>query len=396
MTVSSLFPCAKRRFMPRANTMRAILCAASLMVSGHALADAPAEALTEATKLLKQGQQAQALDQIDKFLASKPKDAQGRFLKGLILTEMNKTQDAIAIFQRLTEDYPELPEPYNNLAVIYAQQKQYEKSKQALEMAIRTHPSYATAHENLGDIYTRMASQAYDKALQIDSSNTSAQTKLSMIRELMGNGGRAPASSSKPPVVVAAADTKKLTETKVENVKAPDTKPIEIKSEIKPEITKPIDIKADIKTDSTRPIDVKVELPKMTVAQANLSSSGKQTETKSADATDDINNMVEKWAKAWSNKDVKGYLSHYAASFKTPDGESRSKWEAERTARITKPGAINVDVESLRVTMDGNDKATVKFRQNYKSANLKSSSGKTLVMVRQDGKWLIQQERVGN
>jgi tetratricopeptide (TPR) repeat protein len=123
---------------------------------------------------------------------------------------MNKPNDAIAVFQKLTEDYPELPEPYNNLAVIYAQQKQYEKAKQALEMAIRTHPSYATAHENLGDIYSRMASQAYDKALQLDSSNTSAQTKLSMIRNLIGNNvrpGTTTAAAVKP-VVVASAETK--------------------------------------------------------------------------------------------------------------------------------------------------------------------------------------------
>jgi hypothetical protein len=68
-------------------------------------------------------------------------------------------------------------------------------------MAIRTHPSYATAHENLGDIYARLASQAYDKALQIDSSNSSAQNKLALIRDLMSTAGRPgkPASRSANP-----------------------------------------------------------------------------------------------------------------------------------------------------------------------------------------------------
>ena len=87
------------------------------------------------------------------YIRDRPKDAQGRFLKGQILTEMNKPADAIAVFTKLTEDYPELPEPYNNLAVLYAQQKQYDKARTALEMAIRTHPSYAIAYENLGDVY---------------------------------------------------------------------------------------------------------------------------------------------------------------------------------------------------------------------------------------------------
>ena len=79
-----------------------------------------ADALQDISKQIKQGQYSQALEQVDKYLAGKPKDAQGRFLKGIILTEMNKPNEAIAIFTRLTEDYPELPEPYNNLAVIYA------------------------------------------------------------------------------------------------------------------------------------------------------------------------------------------------------------------------------------------------------------------------------------
>jgi tetratricopeptide (TPR) repeat protein len=142
---------------------------------------ATADEVQDANKLFKQGQQAQALEKLDAVLASKPKDAQARFLKGLIFTEQGKTAEAIKIFTGLTEDYPDLPEPYNNIAVLYAGQGQYEKAKVELEMAIRTHPSYATAHENLGDIYAKMASQAYDRALQLDKSNTGTATKLEKI-----------------------------------------------------------------------------------------------------------------------------------------------------------------------------------------------------------------------
>ncbi|HRE18523.1 MAG TPA: tetratricopeptide repeat protein, partial [Rhodocyclaceae bacterium] len=143
------------------------------VIFGVALSGAPfalADNLPEVQKLIKAGQFPQALTKVDAYLASRPKDAQGRFFKGLILTEMNKPAEAIAVFTKLTEDYPELPEPYNNLAVLYAQQKQFDKARTALEMAIRTHPSYAIAYENLGDIYAKLASQAYDKALQLDSS----------------------------------------------------------------------------------------------------------------------------------------------------------------------------------------------------------------------------------
>ena len=131
----------------------AALIAGILLLSTHSAARA--DDIQDASKLFKQGQHGQALDKVNVVLAGKPKDAQARFLKGLILTEQGKAAEAIKTFAALTEDYPELPEPYNNLAVLYASQGQYDKAKLALEMAIRTHPSYATAHENLGDIHAK-------------------------------------------------------------------------------------------------------------------------------------------------------------------------------------------------------------------------------------------------
>src|SRR5512146_1299337 len=147
---------------------------------------AHADDMRDANALLKAGRYPEALEHVNKVIAAKPQDPQARFLKGLILTEQGDTKDAIDVFQKLTKDYPDLPEPYNNLAVIYAGQGQYEKARAALEKSIRTHSSYATAYENLGDVYARLASQAYDKALQLDSSNSNAQTKLMLVRSLVG------------------------------------------------------------------------------------------------------------------------------------------------------------------------------------------------------------------
>jgi ketosteroid isomerase-like protein len=104
---------------------------------------------------------------------------------------------------------------------------------------------------------------------------------------------------------------------------------------------------------------------------------------------------VNAWAKAWSNKDVNKYLARYAKDFQTPKGESRSSWAEDRRSRIEGKGKIDVDIESPQVSMDGNT-ATVRFRQSYKSDRLSSSTKKTLVLVKQDGAWLIKQERSGN
>ena len=339
---------------------------------------AHADALQDVSRLVKQGQHTQALEQIDKYLAGKPKDAQGRFLKGIVLTEMNKPTEAIAVFSKLTEDYPELPEPYNNLAVIYAQQKQYDKAKQALEMAIRTHPSYATAHENLGDIYARLASQAYDKALQLDSSNSSAQNKLSLIRDLMGTSSTS-AKSGKPAKTVVA-----------------DARPIAIEPAKPIEAAKPAPVVvAPAAVTPTAPVvAAPVTSPSVPVAAPKPAEAAKPASSKTADA--DITRAIDLWAAAWSRKDMKAYLAAYAKEFKTPTGESRAAWESERKKRIGKPGTINVSYEDLRISIDG-DKATVKFRQHYKSASLKTSSSKVLVMIKSDNnKWQIVQERVGS
>ena len=149
-----------------------------------------ADEYSDVNQLVRSGKLAEALTKADQYLVSKPRDPQMRFLKGVIQTESGKPTDAIATFVKLTEDYPELPEPYNNLAVLYASQGQYDKARAALEMAIRTNPSYATAHENLGDVYAKLASQAYSKALQLDSSNTGVQPKLALIGGVFALGAK--------------------------------------------------------------------------------------------------------------------------------------------------------------------------------------------------------------
>src|SRR6185369_15768633 len=182
--------------------MLAMMFAALLAMSGAAFADD----VEDAAKLLKSGQHQQALERVNKILAAKPRDARARFLKGLILAEQGNAKEATDVFLALTKDFPDLPEPYNNLAVIYASQGQYDKARGALEQSIRTHPSYATAYENLGDVYAKLASQAYGKALQLDSSNAGAQNKLSLVRELVREPGQKPLAAApvakEPPALV--------------------------------------------------------------------------------------------------------------------------------------------------------------------------------------------------
>jgi Flp pilus assembly protein TadD len=157
----------------------------------------------EVNRLLRGGQASEALQRADRYLSTKPGDAQMRFLKGVILTELKQSAQALDVFSRLTQDYPELAEPYNNLAVLHAAQGQYEKARTALETAVRNDPNYAVAQENLGDVYAMLASVAYAKAVALDPANATIPPKLTLIRELLSArhrtlGGSAPAASAPP------------------------------------------------------------------------------------------------------------------------------------------------------------------------------------------------------
>src|SRR3954452_4024491 len=167
-----------------------LMLAGTLLLISQLQLGYAANSYEDASKLFQQGNYPAALEKIEAVITANPRDARARFLKGLIVTEQNKPAEAIKVFTSLTEDYPELPEPYNNLAVLYASQGQYDKARKSLEMAIRTHPSYAIAHENLGDVYAKMASEAYDKALQLDRGNQAAASKLALIKDLFSQGPR--------------------------------------------------------------------------------------------------------------------------------------------------------------------------------------------------------------
>ena len=167
---------------PLARRLLRLLAAAALAGAGWAHA---ADEYAGIAQQIKRGQPAQALEQLEPRIAANPRDPQLRFLRGVALTDAGRQAEAIETFVKLTEEYPELPEPYNNLAVLYAAQNQLEKARTALEMAIRTRPDYATAHENLGDIYAKLATQSYARAQQLDATTgASVAPKLKLLREL--------------------------------------------------------------------------------------------------------------------------------------------------------------------------------------------------------------------
>jgi len=335
------------------------------LVISCALMPAHADDYGDVGQLLRSGKLGEALIKADAYLASKPSDPQMRFLKGVIQRSSGKQAEAIATFTKLTEDYPELPEPYNNLAVLYAAQGQFDKARVALEMAIRTNPSYSTAHENLGDVYARLASQAYNKALQLDGANVAVQPKLALIRELFSPTNK----GQRPAVTVAAA--------------APS--PVAAAS-------KPAAPAAPAAVPTT------AAAPAPTVAASTPGAVAATKPAVNANATEEtrgVEEAVQAWAKAWSAKDMPSYLGAYGKEFTPPGKQSRSAWEEDRRKRIVGKSSINVKVDDLSVTGSANQ-AVARFRQHYRAGALSVSSRKTLNLIKSGDHWLIIKESSGN
>lgn len=392
----------KSQLAPRRPAMRSTL-PVNLSRAAHAAAEIAllcaiafstpvrADAISDVTVLMKTGQFSEALNKADAGLTQSPRDKQLRFLKGVLLTELNRASEAIVLFTKLTEDFPELPEPYNNLAVLFAANGQYDKARAALEMAIRTNPTYATAHENLGDVYAKLASQAYDKALQLDSGNTTAKSKLTLIRTLVGNSSNASnadtksaAASMSAKTAASPAPTAKTTTVALAKAQ-PKVEPA--KPEVKPEakVEAKVEAKADVKSESK--VDVKAD------TKAEEKQAAKPVV---ADAQrDEVLGVVNAWAKAWSAKDVASYLGYYVSDYQPANKQSHKAWVEDRRVRIEGKGSISVKVDAPKVSIDGTT-ATVRFRQQYVSNQLRSNGPKTLVLSKQAGKWQIRQEHAGS
>ena len=155
-----------------------------------------AQSLRDARVLITDKKYDEAIALLDKLNAERPREPQARFLKGVALADSGKTDAAITAFQGVLGDFPELPEPHNNLAVLYAQKGEYGLARDELEAAINAAPDYVVAYENLGDIYARLAASNYEKAIARDSRNKSAPAKLKLVREVLAPV--APAAATAP------------------------------------------------------------------------------------------------------------------------------------------------------------------------------------------------------
>ena len=304
------------------------IAAVMMIISFHCKAD-----IKLINKLIEDKNYEQAQIEINALLKSDSDNPQLLFINGVLLSENNKVDEAIKVFESLTKTHPNLPEPYNNLAVLYAQQGDFPKAKHALEQSIKTHPSYATAHINLGDLYTRMASESYNQALQIDGSNKSAKTKLSLIKKLFNF--------------------------------QPIRKNIEI----------------------TKKASNESEAPKI----EELDSKNIIENTSNNISLTEIESFIDGWKTSWEQQNFESYINCYSLKFKNNNGQNFEQWKIYRKPRVTNKEKIEIKLTNIKIT-EINNGFEVSFIQEYKSGNIDSRTNKKLIIETVDNQIKIINE----
>ncbi len=285
------------------------------------------------------------------FAQNAPRSVDGaaveRFNRAVALARENPAA-AIELFEALTEDHPQWPEPYNNLAVLYADQGEEKKAEQALLAAMGTHPSYALVHKNLEALYAGMAGRAYRKALTGNSAGT-VPPKL----ELAGRVGAASliASAAAAPPVTGGQTTQPTPEP------APAVK---------------------VATASSAP-------PAPEPAKGETADEARRA----------VLSTVASWLEAWSSQDVERYLSFYGHHFEPGKDMTREHWAAIRRKRVAAPEYIQINIQNPSVTFEATDRASVRFLQSYRSNTFDGETIKTLRLSRGSDGWKIIREETG-
>lgn len=139
----------------------------------------------DVNQLIYRGKKKEALLLADKEIENNPKNVQLRFIRGVILSDLNRTKEAKETFEELIREYPEISEPYNNLAVIYAAEGNLGRAKELLEQALSNNANSFTTYNNLGNIYLALSRQAFEKAQRLSPGSKTIKTKLETIKQLL-------------------------------------------------------------------------------------------------------------------------------------------------------------------------------------------------------------------
>lgn len=300
------------------------------------------------------------------IVKNQPNNLQARFLTALALQNSDQIHQAEFHYTHLIKTHPELPEPRNNLAVIYLELGKHDEAAGLLIASLNTHPSYATTWKNLSDLYKGMASDAYRKALGeekpasvIDNIQLSAINSLHSLSEAKSE---AQIESQAKQATIDNAILIKRVEAAVRNIDAVE------------------------KAQASFPVTSSVEAaPIVPEVSTSVSAAPEQA---NADPVESLLN----WAQAWSNKDIETYIDAYTVDFKGRES-GRNIWLNQRRTRINRADKISVQLSKIEIKSRSESKVTLDVQQSFKTSSYQDNVLKRFNLIKINGLWKISGER---
>jgi len=359
-------------------------------------------ALEQINTLNQQQQYNHSLRLTQQLLKQHPDSPDLALMEGVLFNQLNRTSEAEQAFLRLSEKHPELPEPLNNLAVIYVNRGDMNRAISTLQKAFETHPSYARVQSNLRTLYTTLASQAYNRALNLGS-----QAPAPVLAELdripgqsAGNAGHKHA-----PQLVAANHQPHPVRTNSQPVSTALTQHelAEMQADVirAAQASKPVASTKPATPDQTAliPAPEKTTAPERPVTAAPIATASTATPAPVpvtpepvVDVRAQLKEKLHGWAAAWSAKDVPGYLSFYTDNYRPDRKLSHKRWKQQRQQRLTRPDSIKVGISGVSIKLSSEKQAQVSFTQSYRADNYRDKVIKTLTFALQAGEWKIVDE----
>ena len=401
-----------------------ILAVVLSLAGGLPTGGARAAELDQIQALADRGRTEEALRQVEGHLVGQPDQLDGQLLRGTLLADLGRSQDAERAFLLLSRQYPDRPEPIHNLAVMRARAGRPAMATRALEGLVARYPTYETAVSNLERIRQQAASGQYDP---LESDRRRMQLALTprlrfpatvaLVADATPAPPATPPASPPPPVqrpgrrgqpnpedpVVAARDLPLADLVPIGRAPAPvpaALPPVEAPAvEPAPQLRPPETAAAQAPT--TAATEVPNEVATATPPASDIAEPVQETAATPASVAaaadslrDELAAVVIAWAGAWSEQRVKEYLGFYASGFQPVGYPSRDTWETVRRQRVATPSFIEVtiDLDSLEIRRTGPDEASATFVQSYRSDRFGDTVRKTLGLAREEGEWRILSE----
>ena len=323
-------------------------------------------------------------------LLQDPSNPQLLLQKGIYLSDLGRLQAAFDVFETLRQAFPDHPTPYNNLASIYARWGRLEEARQMLLKSRSLEATQVQTHLSIASVNIGLALDALNQARALKPTDLATQKQIRLLESYQAESNRI--SATLPAQEGTAVNSKPKTAVELQADKSKSSARASEKSRQRPSKGP-----QDRLTLDTLDNDWAAPAPAQAVAKPASPRASSPPQTGLAISSPqarqaELREVVQSWAKAWSQRNSGAYLEHYSDKFEPSDGSSRSAWIERKKMLLAQAKYIRVTPNIIEIQVTG-DEAMVLLNQKYKSNLYADQQRKELRMQFEAGQWKIVAEK---